>query len=509
MINSKFLPEGTNVTLEGYIKTDGIGMAEWVRSGEVTPLELVEEAIRRIEAVNPQINAVIHKMYDQARAMVQAELPDGPFRGVPFLVKDIMSAYAGEPLRMGSRFTRDYVPDYDTEVVRRFKQAGLITLGKTNTPEMGLTFFTEPDFFGTTNNPWDLKRIAGGSSGGAAAAVAGRMVPIANGNDGGGSIRIPASCCGVVGLLPSLGRTPVGPLRTEVWNGLVREGVLTRTVRDTAAMLDILQDPDPGVRYFPPPPDKLYLEEAALDPKRLRIAFTSNPFMGKSVHPDAEKGLAETVSLLEDLGHDLIEATPTIDRLSVSKAFFTLVIAELRTDIEVFERLMDRKATAEQFETATWVAALLGARLSATDLLHAQRTLELTTRHVGQFFQNFDVLLTPMTSEPPVKSGSLQLKGIQANVLSILGRMNAGGLIERVGGVDAAVEDMFEFAPYTHLFNITGQPAISLPLYWNKDGLPIGMQFAAKYPDDATLIRLAGQLERARPWAGRLPPVHA
>lgn len=497
------------MALTEYTQMDAVGLANWVRSGEVSPLELVEEAVRHIEAVNPQLNAVIHKMYDQARAKSEGDLPDGPFKGVPFLVKDIMSAYAGEPMRMGSRFTRDYVPDYDTESVRRFKQAGLITLGKTNTPEMGLTFFTEPELFGTTNNPWDLKRTAGGSSGGAAAAVAGRMVPAANGNDGGGSIRVPAGCCGVVGILPSLGRTPVGPLRTEVWQGFVREGVLTRTVRDTAALLDVLQGPDPGVRYYPPPPEQPYLKEVSQDPARLRIACTTNPFMGKSVHPEAEKALAQTVALLEDLGHELVEATPTIDRLSISKAFFTIVIAEFRTDIAIFEDLLKRTARAEDFETATWVAALLGERLSATEYLQAMRTLELMTRHVGQFFQNFDVLLTPTISEPPVKSGSLQLKGVQARVLSLLGRFNAGGLIEMVGGVDAAVEDMFEFCPYTHIFNITGQPAISLPLYWTKAGLPIGLQFATKYADEATLLRLAGQLERARPWANRLPPVHA
>lgn len=497
------------MALEEYIQKDAVGLAEWVRAGEVSPLELVEEAIHRIEAVNPQLNAVIHTIYDHAIAAAKGDLPDGPFRGVPFLVKDLMSAYAGEPMNMGSRFTRGYVPDYDVEAVRRFKQAGLIVVGKTNTPEFGLTFFTEPELFGTTNNPWDLTRTAGGSSGGSAAAVAGRMVPVANGNDGGGSIRVPAGCCGIVGLLPSLGRTPVGPLRTEVWGGFVREGVLTRSLRDTAAMLDVLRGPDPGVRYYPPPPDHAYLEHVSQEPGRLRIAFTSNPFMGKSVHPDAEKGLAQTVSLLEELGHELVEASPTIDRLSVSKAFFTIVIAELKTDIEMFERLLKRKAQADDFETATWVAALLGERVSATEYLHAFRTLELVTRHVGQFFQNYDLLLTPTFSSPPVKSGSLQLKGIQAKVLSLLGRMNAGGLIEKVGGVDAAVEDMFEFAPYTHLFNITGQPAISLPLYWNKDGLPIGMQFAAKYADEATLLRLAGQLERARPWADRLPPVHA
>ncbi len=497
------------MSLDEFTQKDAVGLAEWVRSGEVSPLELVEEAIRRIEAVNPQVNAVIHKMYDRAREKASGDLPDGPFKGVPFLVKDMRAPFAGEPMWMGSRFLKGYVPDYDVEVIRRFKQAGLITLGKSNVPEFGLYFFTEPELFGTTNNPWDLKRTAGGSSGGAAAAVSSRMVPAAHGSDGGGSVRVPAACCGLVGIVPSLGRTPVGPYRTDMWQGLIRESMLSRTVRDTAALLDVIQGPDPGARYYPPPPERPYLEEVERDPGRLRIAFTSTPFMGKKVHHEAERGLKQTVELLEDLGHDLVEAVPTIDRLSISRAYFTIVIAELQAEIENFEEMLDKKATSENFETATWVAALLGSRLSAQDFLHAQRTQELMSRNVGQFFENYDLLLTPSIAEPPIKSGSLQLKGIQAMMLSLFGRMNAGRLIELFGGIESAVEDMFDFTPYTHIFNISGQPAISLPLYWTKEGLPLGMQFAAKYAQEGLLLQLAGQLERARPWANRLPPIHA
>lgn len=497
------------MAIEEYTQKDAIGLAAMVRSGEVSPLELVEEAIQRIEAVNPQVNAVIHKMYDRAREKAMGDLPEGPFRGVPFLVKDMRAPFAGEPMWMGSRFLKGYVPDYDYEIIRRFKQAGLITLGKTNVPEFGLTFFTEPELFGTTNNPWDLKRTAGGSSGGAAAAVASRMLPAVHGSDGGGSVRVPAACCGAVGLLPSLGRTPVGPKRTDQWQGLIRESIITRSVRDTAALLDVVQGPDPGARYYPPPPNRPYLEEAGRDPGRLRIAFTTTPFMGKKVDSEAERGLKQTVQLLEDLGHDLVEAAPTIDRLSISRAYFTIVIAELQAEIEHFEEKLDKQASSEEFELATWVGALLGSRLSAQDFLHAQRTLEMMSRNVGQFFENYDLLLTPTIAEPPVKSGSLQLKGLQARMLSILARLNAGRLIELFGGIESAVEDMFDFTPYTHIFNISGQPAISLPLYWTKDGLPLGMQFAAKYAREGVLIRLAGQLERASPWADRLPPVHA
>lgn len=497
------------MSLEDYIQKDAIGLAEWVRSGDVSSLELVEEAIRRIEAVNPDVNAVIHKMYDQAREKATGDLPDGPFKGVPFLVKDMRAPFAGEPMWMGSRFLKGYVPDHDYEVIRRFKKAGLITLGKSNVPEFGLTFFTEPELFGTTNNPWDTQRTAGGSSGGAAAAVASRMLPAAHGSDGGGSVRVPAACCGLVGLVPSLGRTPVGPKRTDLWQGLIRESILTRSVRDTAALLDVMQGPDPGARYYPPPPERRYLEEVERDPGRLRIAFTSTPFMGKKVDPEAERGLKQTVELLEDLGHDLVEATPTIDRLGISRAYFTVVIAELKAEIERFEEMLDKQASSEDFELATWVGALLGSRLSAQDFLHAQRTLEEMSRNLGRFFENYDILLTPSIAEPPVKSGSLQLKGLQAMMLSVLARLNAGRLIELFGGIESAVEDMFDFTPYTHIFNISGQPAISLPLHWTKDGLPLGMQFAAKYAQEGLLLRLSGQLERARPWADRLPTVHA
>lgn len=497
------------MTIPEYTQKDAVGLAEWVRSGEVSPLDLVEEAIRRIEAVNPQINAVIHTTYERARERATGDLPDGPFKGVPFLIKDMRAPFEGEPMWMGSRFLRGYVPDHDYEVVRRFKKAGLITLGKSNVPEFGLTFFTEPELFGTTNNPWGLKHTAGGSSGGAAAAVASRMLPAAHGSDGGGSVRVPAACCGLVGLLPSLGRTPVGPKRTDLWQGLIRESVLSRSVRDTAALLDAIQGPDPGARYYPPPPERPYLEEIGRDPGRLRIAFTASPFMGKKLDPEAERGLEKTVELLEDLGHDLVEAAPTIDRRSISKAYFTIVIAELKAEIENFEVLLDKQATSEDFELATWVGALLGSRLSAQDFLHAQRTLEGMTRNLGDFFENYDLLLTPAIAEPPVKSGSLQLKGFQALLLSLLARWNASALIELFGGVDAAVEDMFDFTPYTHIFNVSGQPAVSLPLYWTGDGLPLGMQFAGKYAQEGLLLRLAGQLEHARPWAARLPPVHA
>ncbi len=491
-----------------YDQYDGLGLAELVRKKEVRPVELVEEAISRIERLNPQINAVIEKMYDQARRMAEEDLPDGPFKGVPFLLKDsLWTYYAGVPTRAGSRFLSGFVPDHDSELVRRFKAAGLITLGKTNVPEFTLLPVTEPELFGPTRNPWNLDRTSGGSSGGAAAAVAARIVPIAHGNDGGGSIRIPASCCGVFGLKPTRGRTPTGPDLGAVWQGLACDHVLTRSVRDSAAMLDAIAGPDIGAPYYAPPPSRPFLEEVNTEPGRLRIAFTAKPFLKSTVHEDCIKGLEATVQLCRDLGHEVVEAAPEMDGDAFAKAFVTVVAGELRADIEEMEASLGRKATAKDFEPGTWVLALLGREITAADLSKAVRVLQRMGRQVGQFFEEHDVLLTPTLALPPLVHGALRPKPPEVSIMQLFGRLNAGGILNALGGVDSVAEKAFAFIPYTPLFNATGQPAMSVPLYWNDEGLPIGMHFVGRYGDEATLFRLAGQLERARPWADRLPPV--
>ena len=285
---------------------DGLGLAELVRARRVSPAELVDEAIARIEATNPRLNAVIRKMYERAHAMVRAGVPDGPFAGVPFLIKDLLATVEGVPTSCGARILKDVPQPHDSEMVRRYQAAGLVILGKTNTPEFGLLPYTEPEAFGPTNNPWDLTRTAGGSSGGSAAAVAAAMVPLAGGGDGGGSIRIPASCCGVFGLKPTRGRTPAGPDVGENWRGYVQEHVLTRSVRDSAAMLDAVAGPDVGAPYWAPPQERPYLQEVTTEPGRLRIAFSSRPLLGHDVDAECEKGLQATVRLLEGLGHELV-----------------------------------------------------------------------------------------------------------------------------------------------------------------------------------------------------------
>ena len=490
-----------------YEEYDGLGLAELVRSRAVKPIELVEEAISRVEKLNPRINMVVQKMYEQAREAAEGDLPDGPFTGVPSMLKDLRAAYAGVPMRGGSRFYRDYVPDHDSEIVRRLRSSGMVIIGRTSTPEFGLLPVTEPELHGPCCNPWNESRTAGGSSGGSAAAVAARAVPLAHGSDGGGSIRIPASCCGVFGLKPTRGRNPFGPDHGEGWHGLACEHGLTRSVRDSAAMLDATAGPDTGAPYWAVPPSRPFLSEVGEDPGRLRIAFTSSPFLPGDVHEDCIKGLKETVRLCQDLGHEMEEACPDIDSAAFARAFLTVVYGETSAEIQEAEVLVGRKATSRDFEPETWVAGLLGREFRAADLARATHVLHGWSRVAGRFFEDYDVLLTPTLAMPPVMTGALKPGAMQTLAMKVLGKLNAGGLINAFAGVDKLVNELFRFVPFTPPFNATGQPAMSVPLHWNDEGLPIGMQFVGRYGDEATLFRLAGQLEKARPWADRKPPI--
>lgn len=490
-----------------YDKYDGLSLASLVRNKKVKPGKLVEEAINRIEQLNPQLNAVVHKMYDLARERAEGDLPDGPFVGVPFLLKDLALTYAGVPTRSGSRFLQHFVPDHDSEMVKRYQASGVIIVGKTNTPEFGLTPVTEPELFGPCKNPWDLTRTSGGSSGGSAVAVAAGMVPLSHGSDGGGSIRIPASCCGVFGLKPTRGRNPMGPDYGEGWQGLACDHVLTRSVRDSAAMLDATAGPDVGAPYYAAPPSRSFLDEVNVAPGKLRIAFTGEPFLSDFVHGDCLKGLEATVKLCQELGHELVETAPRIERTAFTRAFLTIVCGETRAAIEECEILVGRKATARDFEPATWAVGLLGKQISAAEFSKAIHVLHRTSRQVGQFFEEYDVLLTPTLAAPPLVAGALQPQGAEAAAIKLLGPLNAGALLNGLGGIEAIVETVFEFIPFTPLFNVTGQPAMSVPLYWNDEELPIGMHFVGRYGDEATLFRLAGQLERAKPWFNHTLPV--
>lgn len=487
-------------------KYDGLGLAELVRKKEVTPPELAEEAISRIEAYNPKINAVIYKMYDQARRQATAGLPNGKFSGVPFLLKDSLDTLEGEPTSSGTSILKNIRQTHDNETVIRFRAAGLVFLGKTNLPELCLLPYTEPAAFGPAHNPWDLGRTPGGSSGGSAAAVAACMVPVAGGSDGGGSIRTPASCCGVFALKPTRGRVPTGPDHGDLWRGFAQESVISRSVRDSAAMFDTIAGPDVGAPYWAPPVERPYLEEVTAEPGRLRIAFTSHPFLGKDVHADCIAGLKDTAELLGQLGHEVVEAAPPVDKELFAVSYLTVLSSEVCAQTRAIIKRMGKKASMLDFEPSTQALAALGKTIDGGEYAEALNTLSACSRRIARFFEEYDVLLTPTLAAPPVPIGSLQVSQAESRMIRLQSRLHAAWVLKAVHLIDMLAENTFNFIPYTAVFNVTGQPAMSVPLCQSAEGLPIGMQFAARFGAEATLFRLAGQLERAQPWFDKLPP---
>jgi amidase len=495
--------------LKGYDRFDSLGLADLVRKKEVTPSELCEEAIRRIEQVNPKVNAVITPMYDIARKAVQAGLPEGPFAGVPFLLKDIIEEYAGVPLTMGSRAFRNYVPARDSEMVVRFKKSGLVILGKTNVPELGILGITEPELHGPTRNPWNTDHTPGGSSGGSAAAVASGMVPLASGNDGGGSIRIPASCCGLFGLKPTRGRNPLGPMIGELWQGAVVSHVITRSVRDSAAMLDAVHGPDAGAPYMVPAPERPYLHEMEREPASLRIAFTTASPIGTPVHQECIKAVREAAKLLEGLGHKVEEAQPDVNGKAALKSYLTMCFGETAALFEDMKAVLGRKPALSDVEPLTWTMGLLGRTLSAGDFARAKREWGVAGRAMGRFHRTYDLYMTPTLAYPPVRIGELQPKPYERFAMKVINALGLGIVLTATGIIDQMAEASLSRIPFTELANLTGQPAMSVPLHWTPDGLPVGVHFMAPFGDEAMLFRLAAQLEKAKPWFDRHAPVWA
>jgi amidase len=465
---------------------DATAQAELVAAGDVTPLELTEAAIERIEALDGPINAVVLRWFDHARETATADLPGGPFRGVPFLLKDLWAAYAGQPLTNGNVALRDAMPvsEHDTTLVARFRRAGFVTLGRTNSPELGSLPVTEPVAYGPTRNPWDLERTPGGSSGGAAAAVAAGMVPIAHASDGGGSIRIPASCCGLVGLKPSQGRISVGPGRTET--GLGVELCVSRTVRDTARLLDAVHGPGVGDSVIAPPPARPYVEELGTDPGRLRIGFLDAHPRGEHLHADCAEAVRSTAVLLESFGHDVEAGFPAaLSDPSFTRRFMSMWSANMALGIESYGQTLGRSLTEDEVEPVNWAQAEFAAAVSSTDYARSLAAVGEFRRAVQQWWTDgFDLLLTPTVAELPVRIGEHD---------------PAPG--DPMRGMRRAAE----FVPFTPPFNATGQPAINVPVHWNDDGLPIGVQLVAAYGREDVLIRVASQLEAAAPWASRTP----
>ncbi|MEW6186758.1 MAG: amidase [Thermodesulfobacteriota bacterium] len=488
-----------------YDRYDGLGLAELVRKGDIRPLELCEEAIERIERINPKINAVVTPMYEQGRRAASEPLSEGPFAGVPILIKDLDYAYAGVPMTAGSRALKDYTPSYDDEITIRLKKAGTVILGKTNTPEFGLLAVTEPECFGPCRNPWNTEHTPGGSSGGSAAAVAAGLVPIAGGNDGGGSIRIPSAYCGLFGLKPSRGRNPTGPGQGQMWLGAAQNHVLTRSVRDSAAMLDITQGPELGAPYQIRPPQRSYLEELQNEPGRLKIAFNTQSPIGTQVHPECVRAVEEAAELLGELGHHLEEARPAIDGKELAKSYLMLYFSFLAAHIEELEILLKRRIGADELELPTRTLSLLGRVFSAGNLYWALQRWDAAARQMGLFFQKYDLYLTPTTAWPPAKIGELQPKGSEVLMMKVVNSLKLGRLLKGLGLMDQLAEKSLERTPFTQLANLSGLPAMSVPLHWTAEGLPCGTQFMAPFGDEATLFRLAAQLETARPWFDKRP----
>jgi len=471
-----------------YENYDGLGLADLVRRRLVTPEELLEAAIERVEARNPVVNAVIMRLYDEGRRAIADGLPDGPFRGVPYLLKDLTASLAGARTTRGSRFFADAPPPAaDSEHVRRLKRAGLVIFGRTNTPELGLSLTCEPALYGPTRNPWDPTRISGGSSGGAAAAVGARMLPMAHASDGFGSIRAPAACCGVVGLKPTRARNTMAPYLGEGLGGLSTEHAVTLSVRDCAALLDATAGPGPGDPYVAPPPARTFRAEVGTEPGSLRIAYTTAAPNGVKADAECLRPLTETVRLCADLGHRVEETDPEIERAAVVPTFLTLIAANTVVNL-ASHPTAGRPPRPDEVERVTWLTAQKGERVSGADYTRATQTAHRLGRQMAAFHTRYDVLLTPALATPPVALGWIDMQ---------------------LPDADEYWRRVFAFSPFTVWFNITGQPAIALPLGPPAGALPGAVQLVARYGDEATLFRLAAQLEAARPWWDRRPALPA
>lgn len=471
-----------------YENHDALGLADLVRRKEVTPDELLDAAIERVEARNPAVNAVVMKLYDYGRRAIADGLPEGPFRGVPFLMKDLTSPVAGVRMTRGSRFFADTPPAaVDSEHVQRLRRAGLVIFGRTNTCELGLSLTCEPQLYGPTRNPWDSTRISGGSSGGAAAAVGARMLPMAHASDGFGSIRAPAACCGLVGLKPTRNRNTFAPFAGEGLGGVSTEHAVTLTVRDTAALLDATHGPGAGDPNVAPQPVRPFLEEVGAKHHRLMIAWTAAAPNGAPVDAECLETLADTVQLCIDLGHHVEERDPVIDRAAVVPTFLTLASANTVVNLASHPSA-GRPAREGEVESITWLTAKMGEKISAPDYVRATQTAHRLGRQMAAFHADWDVLLTPGLSSPAVKLGWLDMT---------------------MDDVDEYWRRVFDFSPFTVWFNLTGQPGLMLPIAQSNDGLPLAVQLVGRYGDEATLLRLGAELEAARPWFQRKPALAA
>ena len=472
------------IAFNDYLRRDGMALSEGVRRGDFSAAELVETAIARAELVNAKVNAIAIELFGQARAAALRS-PVGPFAGVPFIMKDLNQGLEGVRLTKGSRAFRDNICGCDSETARRFKAAGLMIIATSTTPEFGLTVTTESALFGKTRNPWNLERVAGGSSGGSAALTAAGVVPLAHATDGGGSIRVPASCCGLFGLKVSRGRSPVGMGRTEGWNGLGVSHAVTRSVRDSAALLDATHGPEVGSRYVAQPPQGSFLSALERPPRGLKIALQRRTTSGVPVHPDCMAAVEEASRLCESLGHVVEEAQLAVNGAALHEALITIISAHTAATISAREIELGRALANDELEPITGFLAAGGRKATAVDLIRADLACMTAAQTIGEFMTRYDMILSPTLAEPPVRLGTLSLDVSPQQYREAVGR----------------------FSPFTAVQNQTGQPAMSVPLYWNAEGLPVGVMFAGRVGAEQDLLALAAQLEMARPWFDRRPSI--
>lgn len=489
-----------------YVQHDGLALADLVRRGEVSATELLDAATARADATHASLNAIVKRLDDAARRRVAEGFGPGlPFGGVPFLVKDLFQDIAGEPNGSGSRSLKRVPAPEDADVVRRWREAGLVIFGKTNSPEFGARNVTEPHAFGVTRNPWDLGRTPGGSSGGSASAVAAGVVPVAGANDGGGSIRIPAAACGLFGIKAGRGRISMGPMFGEGMNGAAVQGVVSRSVRDSAAMLDILQGPEPHAPYFMPAPATPYLDALKAPVRKLRIGFSWASPLGTEVHPEARAAVERAATLLRSLGHEVDEASPAIDGVQMAQDFLLswfAIQAGLVDDI-----MAHTGARPSDFEPDTRAMAAVGRSVGASELLRSQARWHEHVRALSRFHARYDCWMSPVLSAPPVRIGALDTPKALHLLNELISGLRLSGWLRSTPAFQKAVIQNLAWTPYTQLGNLTGRPAMSVPLHWTPEGLPMGVQFVGALDSEALLLQLATQLEQAQPWFDRRPPL--
>lgn len=495
------------ISIQDYIQHDATGLSALVKSGQVSAQELLDVAIQLLELVNPALNAVVTPMYDEARAQLRQINPHAPFAGVPFLLKDLLSAYAGVPMSSGSNAMRHWKPNYHSHITQRFLDAGFVIFGKTNTPECGLLAVSEPAAFKPARNPWNLEMSAGGSSGGSGAAVAAHIVPVASAGDGGGSIRIPASVCGLFGLKPSRGRVSNGPACGEAWGGAVVQGVLTRSVRDSAALLDCIHGYFPGDPYTAPTQTHSFASALKEPPKRLKIAVSSKHPLGLPISAECARALDDSVHKLLALGHTVEQIEPPVSGNAVLEDYLNLYFGAVSTELEEWQRLLGGRDIDALVEPGTLLLKRVAQRLPVAVTDRSRQHWYQYSREMGDFLKKFDMFLLPNTADFCWPVGSMSLKPVENWAIRQLDKVWFSHHLFTRERVVKRSRGFLEMVPFTQLANITGQPAMSVPMHRNHDGFPIGVQFIAPYGDERALFTLAGQIEEAFPWEGVKPPL--